>query len=276
MERGEVTAEQRATAGVFIQVDSEGQLIIRRGYVATTATKSAAPAKTAATADPGLNGWGHTGLWHMTHIATAAVRHALLKDPLAALDVLVASLAWDLVSRTGGGAIKLDPRGVDPRSIPAEAKLPGEAAWEERRRYWCERLPAEDFQACFDMVLGLPADDRAEIVALSIGLALDAVETRFDQPHRAAWEQLAIIGRHAEVDVASAWIPDESFLGRGSKAALLAALTETGGADAFAKAKKSEMVATLAKRVGDRKWTPELLSGFTPPKGTATGAIAAE
>jgi hypothetical protein len=176
-----------------------------------------------------------------------------------ALDVLVAGLAWDLLSRTGG-ALELEPRGIEPRSIPAEAKLSGEAAWEERRRYWGERLPDEDFQACFDFVLGLQTDEWAEIVALSVGLALDAVETRYDQRRRGAWEQPTVIGRHADVDIADAWTPVDTFFGKGSKAALLSALAATGGAEPFAKAKKSEMVATLAKRAHEQAWTPDLLS----------------
>lgn len=260
MERGEIGPDQRATAGVFVQVDGGGVLSIRRGYIKVSTSGGGARGKAAVAADAAMYGWGHTGHWHMTHIATAAVRHALLDYPTAAYEVLVAGLAWGLTNGgVGAPAMKLEPRGISPNIIPNDAKLAAEAVWEERRRAWRERLPADDYQACFDYVIALSTDEKAEIVALSVGLAMDAVETRFDQRRRTAWEQLAVIARHAGVDIAKSWTPDATFLARGSKAALLAALAETGGAEPFAKAKKRDLVAALESRLGREPWTPNLL-----------------
>jgi ParB family chromosome partitioning protein len=275
MEGGEIRSEQRATAGVFIQVDGNGQLTVRRGYLKASRARPQTTAKAAVADDPGLHGWGHTGHWHMTHIATAAVRHALLKDPAAAYDVLVAGLAWGLVGGRFVPVMKLEPKGIDRTSIPAEARLAGEDAWQARCWAWQERLPTTDYKACFDYVAGLKQAEKAEIVALGVGLALDAVEPRFDQRRPGAWTQLGVIGRRAGVDITQAWTPDTAFLSKGSKAALLAALAETGGAEPFAKAKKSELVATLANRVGPNSWIPKLLRGL---RASAPGVlpIAAE
>ena len=264
-ERGEMTAKQRATAGAFVQVDSGGLLTIRRGYVKDAPSATATTGKGAAAADPALYGWGHTGHWHMTHIATAAVRHALLKDTSAAYDILVAGLAWGIVGGAKGPpALKLEPRGVNTVGISAEARLTGEEAWGACRQAWRDRLPDVDFRACFDFVLELTADEKAQIVALGVGMGLDAVEPRFDQRQRGAWAQLGIFAARAGVAIEDAWTPDQTFLAKGSKAALMEALDETGGSDAYGKAKKSELVSVLTQRVGPRKWLPKLLKDLVP------------
>ena len=273
----EFTAEEKAGAGAIVQVDGGGRLTIARGYrkaQETPGASSAATAATAATADPELYGWGHTGHWHVTHVATAATRHALLGNPAAALDVLIAGLAWHLVAARVGGppALKLEPKGVTTASIPAEARLAGEAAWEERRRAWRERIPSDDFSSCLAYVQSLGPGERAEILAIGVGSALDAVELRFDRRQGGAWAQLEAIAGHAGVKIEDAWKPDAAFLARGGKAALLLALGDTGEAASYAKAKKSEMVAVLQSRLEAQVWTPKLLRNFgqTPPETDET------
>ena len=216
MERGELTAERRAEAGAFIQIDGNGSVVVRRGYVKAN-RKAASFAGSLTPEDTAITGWGHTGHWHLTHIATAAVRHALLKDPAAAYDVLVASFAWRLAGGGGTPALKIEPRGIEPFHIPADAKLAGEAEWCERRAAWRERLPSGDFAKCFDAVVALSVDEKAEIVALAVGLGLDAVETRHDQRRPSAWAQLSAYAKRAAVDGHAVWRPDAAFLSKGSK-----------------------------------------------------------
>lgn len=260
--RKPLTPEQRASATAFIQVDGGGQLHVYRGYVPAKVATDASPAAAAA-ADVALHGWGHTGHWHLTHIATATVRHGLLANPAAAYDVLVAQFAWRLA---GGGtsAVKLEPRGVMLQAIPSEARIPGEAAWAEARRAWAERLPKASFEACLAFIVGLTPVEKAEIVSLGVGLALDAVELRHDRASDGRWEQLQAIARQAGVDPAKAWRPDESFLARGSKVALLGALEETGGRASYDRARKGELIAALMARVDSQGWRPKLLR-FSQP-----------
>lgn len=254
----DLTAEQRAGAGAFVQLDSDGRLTIRQGYVEA---ERAAPAKarTAPDGDPERYGWGHTGHWRMTHIATAAVRHALLEAPDVAYDVLVARLALAIAGGVATSPVQLDPRGVVRGVIPAEARLEGEAAWAERLEAWRERLPQEGFVAVLDYTSGLAPADKAEIVAIGVGLALDAVESRFDHRRPAVWAGLgAILGRLG-LDLAQAWSPDAGFLAKGSKAALAAALAETGEAEPTGKLKKAEMITRLTTRLARMAWLPRVL-----------------
>ena len=263
METATFTADQKAAAGVFVQLGYGGALAVHRGYVAASAGLGATPAKVAVKADPALYGWGHTGHWYMTHIATAAVRHGLLRAPDAAYDILLASLAWTLAGGGSDGALRLRPGGVEPRAIPSEARLRGEAAWEAARLVWRQRIPTDSFAECFAFVAGLADAEKAGLLAIAVGAALDGVETRFDHRHHAGWEQLTEFARRAGVDVAAAWKPDRAFLAKGSKAALLGVLAETGGAEAYAKAKKGELVGAILKRLETQTWLPKLLRSIS-------------
>jgi ParB family chromosome partitioning protein len=278
MESGEIGEAQRAMAGVFVQVDGGGELSIRRGYVRAAAKVEVDARKAAVAADPASFGWGHTGHWHMTHVATAAVRHAVFKDPAAAYDILVASLAWHIVGGSPGStpALKLEPRGINPVAIPTDARVSGEGDWQEARAAWRDRLPAATFTECFEFVVALPPQDKAQLLALGVSLAFDAVELRFDQRRPGAWEQLGIFARHAGLAMTQAWTPDATFLRKGSKDALLSALTETGGADAYAKAKKNELVAALVSRTQQRSWLPKLLQGLGRSEPEQEAPMAAE
>ncbi|MGA0601509.1 ParB/RepB/Spo0J family partition protein [Caulobacter sp. KR2-114] len=258
MEAGGLTAEEKAEAGVFIQLDAGGLLTIRRGYRKRPEATGEAAGKKAQAAAP--HGWGHTGHWHMTHIATAATRHALLKDPAAAYDVLVASLAWEMShAMPRGGALKLQARGVRVSDIPAEARLAGEADWTSVFAAWRERLPTESFEDCFDFVVGLPAEEKAELLALGVGLGLDAVELRHDQRRSEAWRQLGVFMRRTGVDLAGAWRPDATFLARGTRDALVEALSAEG-VTGPQKARKSELVSLLAAKVAVSRWLPGVLA----------------
>ena len=157
---------------------------------------------------------------------------------------------------------------MDP-TIPSDARLDGEAAWEARRDAWRERIPSGSFESCFDFVLALPAEEKAEILALSVGLGLDAVETRFDHRRAAVWEQLGCFARRVQLDVRRAWTPDQSFFGKGSKATLLEALADTGGAAGFETAKKAVLVSELERRMPNTDWLPKLLR---PLSGLQTSA----
>jgi ParB family transcriptional regulator, chromosome partitioning protein len=262
-ESGEIDAEQRASAGVFVQLDAGGLLTVRRGYVKVSASGGASRGEPKSAEAVEAEGWGHVGHWWLTHVATAAVRHALLADTAAAYDILVAGLAWGLATGTASAcAMTLAPRGVVPSSVPTEAKLDGEAAWAECCRDWRARLTVETFQACFDYVVAMSAEDKAEIVALGVGLSLDAVELRCDRRRTSVWSQLCAFAGRAGLKIEDVWTPNASFLGKGSKAALLAALEETGGTEGLAKAKKSELVAAVLERAARLAWMPKLLREF--------------
>ncbi len=250
-------AEQRAGAGVFVQIDASGRLVIRRGYA-----KACPRGGDIVTppGDPANDGWSHGSHYRLTHIATAAVRHALLEKPTAAYDILVGGLAWKLAAGTAtASAMMLEPKGVSPASIPAEARLAGEAAWGERLSFWRDRLPAHSFQACFDYAVALHVHEKAEIVALAVGLSLDAIEPRSDSSRRSVWSQLRAFAEHVGLRVERAWTPDVSFVENGSKTALLAVLAETGDSGGFAKAKKPELVAAVLERAKSGAWMPKLL-----------------
>lgn len=258
------TAEQKADAGVSICIKYDGQADIVRGLRKKAKVVSAAVEK--AQADPAMFGYGHGGHMHLTDVATDATRVALLRNPLAAYDGLLSHLAWTVLRSNSS----YDSAASTASSLVAEngfrfvVSVDGSAEFLAALQAWRTRLPSGRVAFC-EAVAALSAEDKAELLALTFATTLSAREGRFDGYDRkpTRWSHLGWMAGHAGLDVAAAWRPDAEFLKKGSKDALLAAISDMGGAEGMANAKKAELVKYATTLAADKGWTPKLLATLT-------------
>lgn len=281
--RGRFSDDAKAGAGCHVQLDPYGGVRISRGIVARadaapgadegqgegeTAPQAPAGGKPKA-ADP-VACWGHEGHHVLTHVATAAVRHALLADPAKAADVLLAHLAWSTFLPYAGnnGAVTLRPSSVSG----APVRLAGQDEWEMVHTAWGERL-AGDFPSMLAQVTALRADEKAELTALCLGASLDATEARLDSYARKpqAWAQLGQIGGFLGVAPAEHWTPDAAFFERGTKATILQAMHAMGypSGPSLAPDKRPALAIRAAEMAAATKWVPATLQGLIPAAGAA-------
>lgn len=256
------TPEFKATAGVFIVLDYNGHAEVRRGYFRAkgTGTGEAAKPKTRAQENPALYGFSHVGHLTMTAVATHAARVGLIRKPEAAYDALLTHLAW-MEFRHGTSSDSASA--LSARAYVPNAKVAGGDEVARLHAAWAARLPNGRIALC-DYVAALPADEKAQLLALCFAESLDATEGKIDMVRPARWRHLGWIARHADVDMAQAWTPDADFLKGAGKPALIEAARALGNdSPKLADAKKGELVAYVAARAAEAHWTPELLAKLT-------------
>ena len=297
-------------AGAFVSIDGSGALRVERGYVRpedetpvaspeepgageaegeTTAVSASEPVDSDPVAEPDEEDEEPRPLpdrllTELTQYRTLALRDALASDPdtafLAALHVLCLKLFY----RYG-----LDScLEIEPKSAVLGAQAPGLAdtasakAIDARHAAWAAQLPKEP-EALWDALMGFDLDSRQALFAHCVALTVNAVHEAYNRRPRA----LAHAGRIAEavrLDMAAAgWRPTaESYLGRVTKARILAAVREARGeaaAERIAQLKKAEMAAAAEELLAGTGWLPEPLrttgQGFTPAVDAAPDAGAA-
>ena len=251
------TKEERAdlTAFVVHQRHPEAALVINggwRSHKAQPGDDATAVAKPKpATEDPARWGWGHGGHDLTTTQATLAVRSALLANPAAAYDALLAQLAWDALGWSGEAISSLRVRGGAATEAEAEA-----------RTAWKARLNPVDRVAFYGAVTALDPTEKAELLAFCFALTVTVREARTDNHDKARWAQLGWTARHAGVTLADFGTPSETFLKGGSRPALLTALADLAPGEEVtqAEAKKGSLVNQVehkADKAGG--WAPLLL-----------------
>lgn len=247
--------EEQMTGGVaFIQFGWQGQVKVLRGYrKAAKATGANAAAVPLSKREPARYGFGHAGHEKLTLVATRATQLALVQRPDVAYDGVVQHMAWQALYVTTDGVSKL--------VVPYDYKSPRpQAALAEALDAWKDRLPSDRPNFC-EAVAALSPDEKAQLLALSFAVTLDAVEPKTDYRKPDRWAHLGWLARAAEVDFKAAWTPDEEFLNRGNRDALEAAVAEIAPREleAMRKAKKGVLVAFTAQKVEQTGWVPQLL-----------------
>lgn len=252
------TEAERAdlTAFVIYQRHPEKALVIEGGWRSHKAqpgeandTGEAKPKP--ATEDPARWGWGHGGHGLATRQATIAVRSALLANPAAAYDALVAHLAWDALGWSGEAITGLRMRGGPASEAEADA-----------RTAWKARLNPVDRSAFYDAVAALDASEKAELLALCFAMSVNVAEDRTDGHDKARWAQLGWTARHAGVTLADFGTPSEAFLKGGSRPALLTAVADLAPGEEVrqAEAKKGALVTYVGHKATEAGgWAPLLL-----------------
>ncbi|WP_227271490.1 ParB/RepB/Spo0J family partition protein [Roseobacter weihaiensis] len=286
-------AEDYAIAGAFVSIDSSGGLRVERGYVrpedepvVETDVDPEGDAADRVSHDDAVDGTGQATdpdeeddddgtkplsdrlVCDLTVHRTMALRNALASDPelarLACLHAMVLSLFYHYGQDS---CIEISPRSTQ---FGSQAPNLGDAAYVQSIdlgiETWAGNLPKQP-EDLWDVLAEWDSDSRDALFAHCVAMTVNAVQ----EPHYRKPRQIAhadILASTLGLDMVKAgWTPTaDSYLGRVTKAQILAAVREAKGdkdADRIAKFKKPDMVEAAEELLAGTDWLPEPLR--TPP-----------
>ena len=285
-----------ARAGVFVSLDTDGTLLVERGFVRPE-DMPLEPGDVASDGDAmdgieGYDGRDDPGdmtsqesepeeedglkplsdrlLTELTAWRTLALRDAFAANPHIALTELLHTLVRDLYWQVSGAdcleayvrEIPLSIHSPDmPGSLPAHALR-------QRNEGWKHDLP-EDEDALWQWLDGLDDTSRIALLAHCLSFGVNALHESSHGPSlaRSIRERLARADRLAtalRLDLAEAgWQATvENYLGRVTKTRILEAVREARGdeaADRIAHLKKADMAQAAERLLDGSGWLPEAL-----------------
>jgi len=301
--------DEIARAGAFVSIDGQGRLRIERGFIrpedepviepeptadpvheptqaAAARVESAEQAVASGPADPEepdddgvLKPIPDRLTTELTAHRTLALRWALGEQPdvafLAALHALVLKLFYRYAIDS---CLDLDLRSasVGERGSSGLGDTELVRSLDQRNQSWAAALPKEP-QDLWQALIGFDLDSRQALFAHCVAASVNAVCDPYNRRPRA----LTHAGRLAEaldLDMAAAgWRATvDSYLGRVTKARILAAVREARGEDAARRLeglKKEEMAKTAEGLLAGSSWLPEPLR--TPGRPFASAATSA-
>jgi ParB family chromosome partitioning protein len=171
---------------------------------------------------------------------------------------------------------------LDFRSVGFPAQTPGLAdsgparTLRQQRQSWSAALPKQP-EALWETLAGWDEDSRQALFAFVVAESVNAVIEPYHRRPRAIAhaDQLA---QAVDLDVAASWTPTaDTFLGRVTKARILAAVAEAKGqpaADRIRHFRKGEMAERAQELLAGSGWLPEPLRtpGRPIPSPEAAGA----
>jgi len=283
---------EQSRAGAFVSIDGSGNLRIERGYVRSEdelpikADDDAEPVENrtvAASSEPnghvaisgvddapepeedeGLKPIPDRLMTELTAHRTLALRHALGGHPevafMAALHALTLRIFYRYAQDT---CLELDLK-----SAGFGAQAPGltdsalAATCDDRHQAWMAALPKET-EDLWDALIAFDSDSRQALFAHCVSLSVNAIY----EPHNRKPRALTHADRLAkdlDLDmVAAGWTPTvETYLGRVTKARILAAVREARGeqaGDRIEHLKKGEMAGQAQALLDGSGWLPEPL-----------------
>jgi ParB family chromosome partitioning protein len=284
-----------ARAGIFVSIDSDGDLKIERGYVRpedeppvqpvadddagspvasepspaierSVVTVGGLPAEADAGVDDddGLRPLSERLITELTAHRTIALRDALANDPSVAFAAVLHALCLQTFYRMPSGTC-LE---VSARSVSFNTQAPGLAdstsakAIEARHQQWAELLP-EDDGALWQTLVGLDRDRQAALFAHCASVTVNAVHEPWNRsPRRLAHADT--VARAVNLDMAAAgWSATvDNYLGRVPKARILEAVREAKGeasAQLIDHLKKPDMAKEAERLLAGSGWLPEPL-----------------
>ncbi|MFQ6548551.1 ParB/RepB/Spo0J family partition protein [Aestuariibius sp. 2305UL40-4] len=282
-----------AIAGAFVSIDSSGGLRVERGYVRPedepVVETDVDPENDGAdpmSHDEAVDGTGQATdlekdedddgtkplsdrlVCDLTVHRTMALRNALASDPelarLACLHAMVLSLFYHYGQDS---CVEITPKSTQfGAQAEGLADMPYVQSIDLGIETWAGNLPKEP-EDLWEVLAEWDSDSRDALFAHCVAMTVNAVQ----EPHYRKPRQIA----HADVlagtlglDMAKAgWTPTaDSYLGRVTKAQILAAVREAKGdkdADRIAGFKKPDMVEAAEELLAGSDWLPEPLR--TPP-----------
>jgi len=303
--------EEVARAGAFVSIDGSGGLRIERGYVrpedelpiapepdAEVDTADAAAitmcadhdsADAVATAeapleeleeDDGIKPIPDRLMTELTAHRTLALRHALGENPDIAFVAALHALCLRLFYRYAQDSC-LE---LEVKSVGFGAQAPGLAdsalavAFDTRHQAWLAALPKEPAEL-WDALLAFDTDSRQALFAHCVSLSVNAIYEAYSRKPRAL-AHADRIAQAVDLDmVAAGWAPTiGNYLGRVTKARMLAAVREAKGAragDRIEHLKKVEMAEQAEALLAGSGWLPEPLrtAGRDVPNTAPSDAI---
>jgi ParB family chromosome partitioning protein len=303
-----------ARAGAFVSIDRNGGLLVERGYFrpedelpvepeletaeATSALAAAYDGGESITADEaviaaeleedeGMKPLCDRLVAELTAYRTVALREAVSQRPdVANLAVLHALTLRVFYHYAQDSCLELDLK-----SVGFSAQTPGltdsapARALREQHETWDVNLPKEP-EALWDTLAGWDEDSRQALFAYVVSHGVNAVVEPYSRRPRAI-VHADRLAQMVDLDIAgTGWSPTaDSFLGRVTKARILAAVAEVKGqcaANRIEHLKKGEMVGQAEELLAGTGWLPEplrtpgRLPGYERREGDSAEAVPAD
>jgi ParB family chromosome partitioning protein len=230
----------------------------------TTAMAANDAARSEPDEDEGTSTISDRLMTELTAHRTLGLRHALGEQLdvafLAALHALTLKVFYTYGSDS---CLELDLKSV---SFSAQAQGLNDCASAEairlRHESWAKALPKESTEL-WSALQNWDSDSRSALFAHIVSLSVNAVHEGWNRRARAL-AHADLLAQAVDLDMATAgWVPTvDNYLGRVTKARILAAVTETKGqhaADRIAHLKKGEMAAEAETLLAGTGWLPEPL-----------------
>jgi len=282
-------AEDYAIAGAFVSIDSSGGLRVERGYVrpddepavetenypeGTTIDPDTEDAA-ADSSDPvidqdededddGTKPLSDRLICELTVHRTMALRDALANDLQLAMLACLHAMVLQLFYHYGqDSCVEISPRSTQ---FGSQAPNLGEAAYVQSIdlgiEIWAGNLPKQP-EDLWDVLTEWDGDSRDALFAHCVAMTVNAVQ----EPHHRKPRQIAhadVLASTLGLDMVKAgWTPTaDSYLGRVTKAQILAAVREAKGdkdADRIAGFKKPDMVEAAEELLAGSGWLPQPL-----------------
>ncbi len=296
--------DEIALAGAFVSVDGEGKLRVERGFVrpedeAPIAAVEREP-ETNPVPDAAIVGAGPEAdvvvatpvdgedpeddgvlkpisdklTTELTAHRTLALRQALGERPDVAFLAALHALCLNAFCRYGLDScldLQLSSVNVGERGAYGLGDTELARRLDHRHRRWTAALPKEPHDL-WDALTGLDHDSREALFAHCVALSVNAMFDPYNRRPRALAHADAL-AEALDLDMAAAgWEATvETYLGRITKARILAAVREARGEDAARRLegmKKGEMAETAEGLLAGAGWLPEPLR--TPGRATAS------
>lgn len=294
--------DEIARAGAYVSLDATGRPKIERGFVRsedeepvvreaddtlghvegqngdepTSDVPSPAAATPAAEVDEDEDPSGRVSdrlLTELTAHRTLSLRAALANDPDAAFLTVLHALAL----RTFYGSYSVDTcLDIEARSVPLGSHAPGlddssaGRTLTKLHEEWSRQMPSQA-TGVWAFMLDLDHDSRAALLAFCVSRSVNAVALPYDR-RPAAIAHADRLSELVRLDMAGeGWAPTvENYLGRVTKAQILASVREAKGAEAAAFIShlgKAEMAREAEALLGGTGWLPLALRtpGFASP-----------
>jgi len=266
-------SEDLARAGAVIGIGHAGRLAVERGLVRpedmpkapaeTTSRRDGSGVSKATKSGGGADGDLPAALTEtLTAHRTAALRAVLAGNPDTALAAIVHSAALPVFYGpfAAESCLRLS---VDSSALHAGAEGIAESraiiSLAERDHLWRQRLP-DAAEGLWDWLLAQDTPTRLDLLAYCAALSVDAVERAHERDRDGRLRHADRLAAALGLDMAEWWQPTaESYLGRVSKARILAAVAEgvsPQAAENLAKLKKDALVAQAEERLAGRRWLP--------------------
>jgi ParB family chromosome partitioning protein len=301
-----------ARAGVFVSIDSDGDLRIERGYVRREDEPpiepveggdgdSSAPSEAKETSQHAVItiGGGPTELeseaeeddavkplserlvTELTTHRTLALRDALANDPGVSFAAVLHALCLGAFYRMSSGTC-LE---ISAKSASFNTQAPGLAdsasakAIEARHQQWVKQLP-QDEDRLWDVLTAFDCDSQTALLAHCASLSVNAVHEPWNRnPRRLAHAE--VLARAVNLDMAAAgWSPTvDNYFVRVPKARILEAVREAKGepsAQLIDHLKKADMAKEAERLLAGTGWLPEPLRSPGEPAVQTDAQAATE
>jgi len=302
-------------AGAFVSIDSDGALLVDRGYVrpedevpveqpdggeAGNPDTPATPRATITVAgepeedeedDDGIKPLPDRLVMELTAHRTLALRDAVANNPHVAMTALLHKLCLDTFQRlTPSACLQMSVREVHFSTQEGGLKESASAkAIEDREASWAADMP-KDESVLWDWLAGLDDASRSSLLAHCVSYGVNALHEKVDRyggtgvsAHglRQRLTQADRLARAVNLDMVEAgWRPTvDNYLGRVTKARILEAVREAKGessAQLIDHMKKTDMAKEAERLLDGTGWLPEPLRLAEPTAEPADGENPAE